>query len=89
MLNLNKFNILKFFSIIVIFVLVMTPLVALGECPNDTIPANCREIIELGEDDEGCACFVCNPGAADEKVVCTDNEHDKNVLLSKPRYKKQ
>lgn len=88
MLNLNKLNILKFFSIIVIFVFVMTPLVALGECSNDTIPASCREIIELGEDAKGCACFVCNPGADDEKVVCTDKQQDKNVLLSKPRYKK-
>ncbi len=45
----------------------------------DPIPKDCKNVKFLGED-KGCACFACNPGTKERKVVCTKNEDDKKTL---------
>jgi hypothetical protein len=45
----------------------------------DPIPKDCKSIKFLGED-KGCACFACNPGTKERKVVCTKSEEDKKTL---------
>ena len=45
----------------------------------DAIPKTCAKVTFLGEDN-GCACFVCNPGTKERKVVCTNDDATKKEL---------
>lgn len=45
----------------------------------DTIPKTCAKVNFLGED-HNCACFVCNPGTKERKVVCTNDDATKKAL---------
>lgn len=55
-----------------------------GQAPakscTDTIPKACAKVTFLGEDN-GCACFVCNPGTKERKVVCTNDDATKRELI--------
>ena len=57
------------------------PLVAQAPAKSctDTIPKACAKVTFLGEDG-GCACFVCNPGTKERKVVCTNDDATKKEL---------
>jgi hypothetical protein len=46
---------------------------------NDRIPAECKTTRFLGED-KGCACFECNPGTQQARVVCTRDPEKKRAL---------
>jgi hypothetical protein len=46
----------------------------------DTIPKGCTKVTFLGDEQE-CACFVCNPGTKERKVVCTNDDATKKALL--------
>jgi hypothetical protein len=48
----------------------------------DAIPKVCEKVTFLGED-AGCACFVCNPGTKERKVVCTNDDAAKRELYRK------
>jgi hypothetical protein len=45
----------------------------------DTIPKGCANVTFLGEEHD-CACFVCNPGTKERKVVCTNDDATKKAL---------
>jgi hypothetical protein len=45
----------------------------------DAIPKACLKVTFLGEDND-CACFVCNPGTKERKVVCTNDDATKKEL---------
>lgn len=45
----------------------------------DTIPRPCAKVTFLGEEHD-CACFVCNPGTKERKVVCTNDDATKKAL---------
>ena len=45
----------------------------------DTIPKTCAKVTFLGEEHD-CACFVCNPGTKERKVVCTNDDATKKAL---------
>lgn len=67
-----------------LFVLVILPALPLvAQAPakscTDTIPQGCAKVTFLG-DDKGCACFVCNPGTKERKVVCTNDDATKKAL---------
>lgn len=45
----------------------------------DTIPKTCAKVTFLGEEHD-CACFACNPGTKERKVVCTNDDATKKAL---------
>lgn len=57
------------------------PLVAQAPAKSctDTIPKGCAKVTFLGEEHD-CACFVCNPGTKERKVVCTNDDVTKKAL---------
>ena len=57
------------------------PLVAQAPAKSctDTIPKGCAKVTFLGEEHD-CACFVCNPGSKERKVVCTNDDTTKKAL---------
>jgi hypothetical protein len=57
------------------------PLVAQAPAKSctDTIPNGCTKVTFLGEDHD-CACFACNPGTKERKVVCTNDDATKKAL---------
>ena len=57
------------------------PLVAQAPAKSctDTIPKACAKVTFLGEDG-ACACFACNPGTKERKVVCTNDDATKKAL---------
>jgi hypothetical protein len=61
----------------------LTALPLNGQAPakscTDAIPKPCAKVTFLGED-SGCACFVCNPGTKERKVVCTNDNATKKEL---------
>lgn len=46
---------------------------------NDAVPQECKTPRFLGEE-KGCACFECNPGTPQAKIVCTRNPETKKTL---------
>ncbi len=62
-------------------VLSALPLVAQAPAKSctDAIPKGCAKVTFLG-DDHDCACFVCNPGTKERKVVCTNDDATKKAL---------
>lgn len=62
-------------------VLTACPLVAQTPAKSctDAIPKVCLKVTFLGEE-KGCACFVCNPGTKERKVVCTNDDATKKEL---------
>jgi hypothetical protein len=57
------------------------PLVAQAPAKSctDTIPKTCAKVTFLGEEHD-CACFACNPGTKERKVVCTNDDATKKAL---------
>lgn len=57
------------------------PLVAQAPAKSctDAVPKACTKVTFLGED-KNCACFVCNPGTKERKVVCTNDDATKKEL---------
>lgn len=49
---------------------------------DDAVPPDCKKARFLGEE-KGCACFECNPGTKQAKVVCTKDEQKKKDLFGK------
>ena len=62
---------------------ILTALPLVGQAPakscTDAVPKMCTKVTFLGEDN-GCACFVCNPGTKERKVVCTNDDATKKEL---------
>ncbi len=80
-------------SVIVYFLFLLflcfSPQRIFAQC-NDTVPNGCNEVLFLGEDKQGCACFVCNPSdpvPAKRKKVCSNNQSTKMKLYTIKRYK--
>ena len=65
-------------------VIAFTPVKVPGQDCTDPIPEDCDTVMYLGEA-KGCACFVCNPGTNKKKVICTNDEEDKEKLFMKPK----
>ena len=40
----------------------------------DPMPKDCVKVKALGEDTNGCACFICNPEGPNRQVACTTDE---------------
>jgi hypothetical protein len=49
---------------------------------DDQIPKSCRTAQFIGEQD-GCSCWLCNPGKEDQAVICTRDETKKTLLRNK------
>lgn len=71
-------------TVAVLLTLIIYSLAFAQEC-NDPIPEHCNNITFLGEDDNGCACFVCNTGTEQRQVVCTRNPDHKESLFMRIR----
>ena len=49
---------------------------------DDPVPKDCAKAKFLGEDSQGCACFICNPDGPTRKGVCTNQVNDKKTLYT-------
>jgi len=74
---------------LLLFFLCFGPQRIFAQC-NDSIPNSCNEVLFLGEDKEGCACFICNPNdpvPEKRKKVCSNDGSTKKRLYMIKRYK--
>ena len=70
----------RLFAAFAILTALPLPAQAPAKSCTDTIPKACTKVTFLGEDHD-CACFVCNPGTKERKVVCTNDDATKKALL--------
>jgi hypothetical protein len=66
---------------VTLIVLFCVPVVGRPDNCDDAIPTDCKSPRFLGED-QGCACFECNPKTPEAKVICTRDSKKKKVLFA-------
>lgn len=52
----------------------------LGDNCNDKIE-DCKKPRSFNSENDGCACFDCEKGTPNHRLICTNNEDDKKKLL--------
>jgi hypothetical protein len=54
----------------------------------DDVVASCKSPVKYLGESRGCSCFACEYGTSKQKILCTNNEDEKNkfrALLPKAR----